>query len=466
MLSQDDYNDYIEFQNFKKLKYAQQQQFKNALPQLGNLSPAAFNHLFNNANVGTSLSSIFPMTSTASPSTTNAAILANNANFYAQQQSNQIIPKVLPPGMPGMQQLMRPQHPQHPFLQYKNIPANFPGLKGGASNYSQPPQQLFMSPPAMPIQSLTSKVATPRQQLMSPTTPNQPQHQQQQQQLISPPRQQSTPTPKRSHAPPSPEIIVDDRPEQQASPEKKPRIEQPYTIESNSFLPKLPLQSSIEKPTTLPSTLSSTISSITSPTSSSSISLPSTVKTFSSPTEGSSSVHQPFHHQHRLSDSMEGEETHIIITARPRVPNSSERDEAYTTEEDSDYDTNLRPKETPLQYKERMMERVMDKAKRKNEASKRSREKRKREHHDRQIEKQRLEKRNTELTEKLMNLKEALKRLRPQICSSCNEQVQKFLDQCQNSREGMNVFVLRPCKQEKCPGNKSVGREINKFARS
>jgi hypothetical protein len=360
---------------------------------------------------------------------------------------------------------------------FKNV-ANFPGLKGGASNYTQQSPTMFM-PPSMPIQTLTPKVATPNtpqlqqpqhQQIITPTTPKT---------ILNPIPTIAKSPPKRRN--PSPEIIVDDRPEvfetRTSAPEKKTKMEnfiqELYTINTESSLPQLSLQSNTEKFQQITSSSISTLPSIdtnvkTTP-SSSIISLPSSVTSTITSSSSGTLPAMPISHAPpptSYSTFMENaEETHIIITARPRVPDSAERDESYTTDEDSDYDTNLRPKETPLQYKERMMVRVMDKAKRKNEASKRSREKRKREHQDRQVEKQRLEKRNMELTEKLMNLKEALKRLRPQICASCNEQVQKFLDQCQSSKEGMNVFVLRPCKQDKCPGNKSVGREIGKFAR-
>ncbi|KAE9556773.1 hypothetical protein FO519_000179 [Halicephalobus sp. NKZ332] len=167
------------------------------------------------------------------------------------------------------------------------------------------------------------------------------------------------------------------------------------------------------------------------------------------------------HHScNQICQHQEGEEpveTHIIITARLPVPPSVEQDERMSTESDSDYDTNLQPKETPLQYKDRMIERAM----KKNLASKRSREKRKREHERRQLERQKLEQRNIELASKLMELKETLNRLKPQICSSCNEQVQTFLDQHQKN-DGMNIFVLRPCSKPDCRGNKNYNAGVKK----
>lgn len=69
-------------------------------------------------------------------------------------------------------------------------------------------------------------------------------------------------------------------------------------------------------------------------------------------------------------------------------------------------------------------------------------------------ERQRLEQRNIELSKKLMELRESLSRLRPQICETCNEQVQTFLNQCNNSN-GMSVFVLKPCSRSDCRGNKN-----------
>ena len=156
-------------------------------------------------------------------------------------------------------------------------------------------------------------------------------------------------------------------------------------------------------------------------------------------------------------DDGEPVETHIIITARPPAFLPIDHDEKMSSDSESDYDTNLRPQETALQYKDRMMERAM----KKNLASKRSREKRKREHEKRQLERQKLEQRNIELASKLMELKETLNRLKPQICSSCNEQVQSFLDQHQKT-DGMNIFVLRPCFKPDCRGNKNYNATVKK----
>ena len=429
-LTQDDINDYLEFQNFKKMKQLQ----KATLSQFGNLGGAQnFNNLLNASGNSFNPNSIFPMTSSASNS--QAPMLQSNG--YYTQQSGPVIPKVIPQGMPL--QLMRAPAAAQSYMNQKFMP-NY-GLKGGTPNYGQTSSPLFNPmPPSMPIQSMTQRVATPVF-MKTPTTP-------------------VTPKPQRRR-PKSPEIIVDDVPQSSEVPAKKMKDEENnkfdmpilYTTNTESFMP----------------TLSSPSSEKTYTTSAASISLPSIDNSLTTQASSASSsaiidkIAPPQQHHQSTSDSPD--ETHIIITARPRLSYSAEREETYTSEEDSDYDSNLRPKETPLQYKERMMERVMDKAKRKNEASKRSREKRKREHHDRQVEKQRLERRNNELTEKLYKLREGLKKLRPQICQSCNEQVQKFLDQCQSSKEGMNVFVLRPCKQDKCPGNKSVGKELGKFAR-
>uniref|UniRef100_A0AC34GJ86 Uncharacterized protein n=1 Tax=Panagrolaimus sp. ES5 TaxID=591445 RepID=A0AC34GJ86_9BILA len=226
---------------------------------------------------------------------------------------------------------------------------------------------MFM-PPSMPIQTLTPKVATPntpQQQLFTPTpTPTTPQTI-----LITP----TTPTihlPKRRAA--SPEIIVDDRPIDNI-PEKKTKssdkvLPEQYTTNTDSFFPTLSLQSSTENSSssTLPSYLQTSTSSISTlssidntvkTTASSSISLPSTAPStiLSNNSEKSAdsdaarfiksindrlSLSHPQHYQNQnppTSESlMEAEETHIIITARPRVPDSAERDSTYTTDDDSD----------------------------------------------------------------------------------------------------------------------------------
>uniref|UniRef100_A0A914Z9T0 Uncharacterized protein n=1 Tax=Panagrolaimus superbus TaxID=310955 RepID=A0A914Z9T0_9BILA len=115
------------------------------------------------------------------------------------------------------------------FMPYKNIP-NFPGLKGGASNYATTQQSavaaaaMFM-PPSMPIQTLTPN--TPQQHLFTPT-PTTPQTTL----VLTPTTTPTSQNPKRRA--PSPEIIVDDRPSlqiQKQIPEKKTK--------SDKILPEL-----------------------------------------------------------------------------------------------------------------------------------------------------------------------------------------------------------------------------------
>jgi len=395
--------EYKEFLEFKKQK--EQRQFLN-VPRVSTVWPAAAGS-----------SSVF-----------GSSIGSMNA------LSNMVMPKIMPGGVQlpvdrsNEVNSILFAHGSNPLLQpQKNYWLNYgPGIVSGLNTQSVPqsiPSLVsYMSPsPLNSIQSPISSLAS----FMSPITPmplqgsvNSPvvSLNNQIQETISLPTSVSTPkapTPKRSSSPIDVETVEPETKKHKSESEENQAKSHDFVARTTNMLPSL---------------------------------------NNDLPPEVHHSCNQVCQHQ----DDGEAVETHIIITARPPAP-PVDQDEKMSTDSESDYDSNIRPQETALQYKDRMVERAM----KKNLASKRSREKRKREHERRQLERQKLEQRNIELASKLMELKETLNRLKPQICNSCNEQVQTFLDQHQKN-DGMNIFVLRPCFKPDCRGNKNYNAGVKK----